>query len=137
MRNAVALLAAVVCASCAMKQTVQPSTLTTRNVCLIENPAVLYNFDTSLASHLRRKGLSVRVVKPDEDTSNCPASVTYTANWTWDFTPYMRFAQITLIEGNAPAGQAVYDTSNGGMRLDKWVNADKKIGELVDQLFPS
>jgi hypothetical protein len=36
----------------------------------------------------------------------------------------------------APAGNAVYDALPGGANLNKFISADAKIGELVDQLFP-
>jgi hypothetical protein len=34
-------------------------------------------------------------------------------------------------------GKAVYDAVMGGGRLDKFIKADEKVRELVDQLFPS
>lgn len=125
---------ALALAACISVQEVQPSKLTSRSVCVIRDPDVIYNFDTSLVTHLRRKGLSVTLVEPAGDATSCTATVLYTANWEWDFAMYMRYAKISLLEGGRPAGQAVYRSD--GLRFDKWVNADEKIGELVDELFP-
>jgi hypothetical protein len=48
---------------------------------------------------------------------------------------YMRYAEIKVYRGVALVGLAVYDATWGGGRPDKFINAENKIRELVDQLF--
>ena len=48
---------------------------------------------------------------------------------------YMRYAEIKVYRGVALVGLAVYDATWGGGRPDKFINAENKIHELVDQLF--
>ena len=60
---------------------------------------------------------------------------TYTANWGWDLAMYMKYAEIKVYRGVALVGLAVYDATRGGGRPDKFINAENKIRELVDELF--
>jgi len=47
----------------------------------------------------------------------------------------MSYAEIQVYNDGQNVGRAIYDSRMGGMRLDKWVDAETKIAELVDQLF--
>jgi hypothetical protein len=66
----------------------------------------------------------------------CPLTSTYTANWRWDLALYLAFADITIYAGGKKVGRAVYDSLGGGGNPAKFINAEKKLQELVDQLFP-
>ncbi|WP_267877742.1 hypothetical protein [Duganella guangzhouensis] len=35
-----------------------------------------------------------------------------------------------------PVGEALYDANRAGLNTGKFIDADKKIRELADQLFP-
>jgi hypothetical protein len=48
---------------------------------------------------------------------------------------YMRYAEIKVYRSAALVGEAVYDATWGGGRLDKFISAENKIRELVDELF--
>ncbi|WP_373989327.1 hypothetical protein [Duganella sp. BuS-21] len=48
----------------------------------------------------------------------------------------MTYAEIKVYNGGKPIGQAIYDANRAGLNTGKFINADKKIQELVDQLFP-
>ena len=48
---------------------------------------------------------------------------------------YLKYAEIKVYRGVALVGIAVYDAPWGGGRPDKFINAENKIHELVDQLF--
>jgi len=47
----------------------------------------------------------------------------------------MKYAEIKVYRNAALAGEAIYDATWGGGRLDKFINAEKKIRELVEALF--
>jgi hypothetical protein len=46
-------------------------------------------------------------------------------------------AVIKVYELGDLKGEAIYDSRGGGFRLDKWKDAEGKIRELVDELFPT
>lgn len=48
----------------------------------------------------------------------------------------MALAEITVYSNGKPIGEATYDSLSGDGTLSKFVDAEKKITELVNQLFP-
>jgi hypothetical protein len=60
---------------------------------------------------------------------------TYTARWGWDVALYMKYAEIKVYQSATLIGEAVYDATWGGGRLDKFINAENKIREVVEELF--
>lgn len=49
----------------------------------------------------------------------------------------MKYAEIKVYRSAILVGEAVYDATWGGGRLDKFIHAENKIRELVDELFPT
>ena len=49
----------------------------------------------------------------------------------------MSYAAIKVYELGQLAAEVEYDSRSGGLRLDKWKDAEPKIRELVHQLFPT
>ena len=122
---------------CSITQTVVPvGDVTTNEVCIIENPAVREGFLPEMRNALEQKGFSVAMLDESARTSDCPTVVTYTARWSWDLTIYMSYAEISVYQSGQPTGKALYDATSGGGRLDKFIDAEPKIRELVDELFP-
>lgn len=50
---------------------------------------------------------------------------------------YMAYAEIKVNDNGKPIGEAIYDSTNGSGNLGKFISAETKIKELVDQLFPT
>ena len=124
-------------AGCAITQKVDPVLgVTTKEVCVIEDPAVRATFLQTYKRALRDKGYTVKMLEADSSITSCPVTSTYTARWSFDFTIYMAEADITVFRDGAKAGQASYDAKKGGLNLTKWIDADAKIVELTGQLFP-
>jgi hypothetical protein len=48
----------------------------------------------------------------------------------------MSYSKIVVYSNGAKVGEAIYDATRGGGRLDKFIDAEPKIRELVEQLFP-
>ena len=132
-------LVAVLLVGCSIKQNVKPVTaaqLTSKDICVRENAAVRAGFLEAYRRALHDKGFTVRVLEPAAGVTACPLLTTYTANWRWDFTMYMAYAEMTVYRDGGEIGKAVYDTMSGGLNTNKFINADEKVRELVDQLFP-
>lgn len=120
--------------ACSSIQKVDPVTSHSgEKVCIVENSDVREGFLASYRRAVEAKGLEVQVVPAASSTRVCPLTSTYTANWNWDLAMYMRYAQISIFRDGQPAGQAMYDAHTAGM--SKFINADEKIQELVNQLF--
>lgn len=124
-------------AGCAIHQNVSPVTaLQGTEVCVVENPAVLYDFLGALERALVARGYTVRKLPQGAALRECPVTTTYTANWRWDLAMYMAYAEIRVFKDGAPAGQAVYDALGGGGNMGKFIAAEDKIRELVNGLLP-
>lgn len=131
------LVACLVVSACSITQTVDPiEDVFSREICVIENTAVKSGFIAELKNSLHAKNFTVRTLSGDATTNDCPTVATYTARWSWDLTIYMSYAEITVFQDGRLAGRALYDATSGGGRLDKFVDAEPKIRELVNQLFP-
>ncbi len=136
-----ALAAAVsVITGCSIKQTVIPAQLSaelTPQICMIPAEGLRAGFNSTYKTILKGKGFSIRELSPHTSPSSCPLATTYTGQWGWDFALYMKYADIRVYEHGRQVGHAEYDSRWGGGRLDKFIDAETKITELADQLFPN
>ncbi len=85
---------------------------------------------------METKGYRVRTLPAQASLIECPITSTYTANWRWDLATYMAYAEIKVYDNGKPIGEAIYDSRNGGGSFGKFISAETKIKELVNQLFP-
>ncbi|MBX3024924.1 hypothetical protein KF840_08430 [bacterium] len=126
---------------CTITQTARPVTLQAtdpRTVCVIEDPTVDQSFLPAFTSALERKGLAVKRLPPGSPPTACPLTSTYYARWSWDFTPYMSLARITVYRDGVEVGDALYDAPKAGTALTTRIydSTESKVGSMVDQLFP-
>ena len=122
---------------CSIRQSVRPVELTGQpmEVCILRNEDVRHGFLDAYTDALKAKSIQVRTLGESASLNECTTTSTYTARWTWDLALYMKYAEIKVYRNAALVGDAVYDATWGGGRLDKFINAEKKIRELVDELF--
>jgi hypothetical protein len=136
-RIALAITLAFALSGCAIHQTVKPvEHFTEKEVCIIESPTVKAGFLDSYKRALLSKGYLVRQLPASASIVECNVTSTYSANWRWDLALYMSYAEIRVYSGGKPIGEAKYDSQQGGANMGKFIDADKKINELVNQLFP-
>jgi hypothetical protein len=122
---------------CAIHQTVKPiEKLEDKQVCIVETPSVKAGVLEAYKRALTAKGYVVKQLPQSASLVECPITSTYTANWRWDLALYMVYAEITVYNNGKPVGKATYDATRGGGNMNKFIDADKKISELVNQLFP-
>jgi hypothetical protein len=137
MRLVAAMCALLALGGCAIRQTVKPvDRLEGRQICLIENPSVRSSFVEAYKRSLATKGYAVRQLPASASIMDCSTTSTYTALWRWDLALYMAYAEIKVYSNGRPAGEARYDSQRGGGNMNKFIDADRKINELVNQLFP-
>lgn len=136
-RIAVLTAVATLSTGCAINQTVKPvQHFADKTVCIITNPAVRDGFLVSYKQALEAKGYVAQALPATASIVECAVTSTYTANWRWDLALYMSYADIKVYSGGQPTGEALYDAKSAGLNAGKFIDADKKIRELVDQLFP-
>ncbi|WP_341502536.1 Sbal_3080 family lipoprotein [Gallaecimonas sp. GXIMD4217] len=137
MRNAVIACAALLCC-CSIVQQVQPVQNTNlRDICIIENPATRNGFLNQYQQSLQNRGYSVKVMPRGTGFMACPLMTTYEGHWSWDLALYMSYARLDVYLDGKPVGQALYDSRRGVGRMDKFIDAETKIDELVSQLYPA
>ncbi len=117
-------------------------------VCVVEHKEVRENVLEVIKEGLTNHGVNYRVVPGSyqiknnlwyptvqpEQVAGCDAVLFYVANWNWDITMYMKFANLwmTTPDIKQRLGDASYDARAS---LNKFINARAKILELVDGLF--
>lgn len=135
--NLVALLALSTLSGCAIRQTVVPvAAIQERQICIIENTSVRPGFIEAYKRTLGEKGYQAKQLPSTASIIDCPVTSTYIANWRWDLALYMAYAEIKVYNNGRTIGEAKYDAQRGGGNLGKFIDAEKKIAELVQQLFP-
>ena len=122
---------------CAIHQNVKKvERFDSKEICVVENPAVKFDFLPTLTKSLEALSFTVKMLPPAAALRDCPVTVTYTANWRWDLAMYMAYAEIKVSKNGQPAGEAIYDSLRGGFNMGKFIKGETKIAELVNQLFP-
>jgi len=123
---------------CSIKQEIKPvAYVEEKEVCITENPRVKGDFLSVYRQALADKGYQIIIKTEYDSTAECGLVSTYTANWTWDFAIYMVYANIRVTKDGTLQGEAVYDARMGSGRwFDKFIKAENKIRELVNQLYP-
>lgn len=125
---------------CSIKQTVDAAKLSPEmkpEICMIAARGVRSGFTETYRSALQSKGFLVQELAPGSSPSSCPLSTTYTGTWKWDMALYMSYAEMRVYQNARQVGVAIYDSRSGSGRLDKFIDAETKLNELADQLFPT
>lgn len=135
--TSLALVALLSLSGCAIHQTVKPvERFDSNTVCLVQNDTVRATFLDAYERALSNRGYAIKRLESGASLIACPVTSTYTASWRWDLAMYMSYAEIVVYQNGKPAGKATYDATRGGGNMGKFIGAEKKITELVDQLFP-
>lgn len=107
-----------------------------RHVCIKNNPLVkVTDFIPVLEQGLARHHITSEVYTglPPE---HCQYTLQYTALRSWDITPYVSQAEISLHNGPRQIAKANYHLrGKGGLSLNKWDSTQTKIDPVIDQLL--
>lgn len=137
MRHLVFLPAIAVLSACTSinVQPVDPA-LNVRHVCIQENPAVIIDdFVEYLQDDFARYGITSEVIG-NQRPRHCEFVLSYTARRSWDMTPYMSTADLTLTRNGYRVGNAnYYLKGKGGFALTKYASTESKLDNVVDQLL--
>ena len=103
-------------------------------LCIVEDPAVREGFLEELTGILDEKKVAYTVVDKQQ-ALDCEWTMTYLGRWTWDMALYMSYAEIKVYQNGVVSGEAIYDASRGAFNLDKFIDAEPKIRELLEELL--
>ena len=134
-----ALTATVFLGGCSISQTVTPVALSADlapEICLIPAKDIRTGFTDAYAAALKAKGFQTRLLSYDASPAACPLVSNFTATWNWNMAIYLMYADIHVYQRGEEVGRAEYDARYGGLGFDKYINAEKKINEMTNQLFP-
>ena len=122
---------------CSIVQTVNPieGVGGLEEICIIEDPAVRQGFLSEYRKSVEAKGIAVKLLENGSSLTDCEWTSTYSARWSWNVSIYMAYAIIRVFHNGQVSGEVLYDATLGGGRVDKYIEADAKIREMVDALF--
>lgn len=121
---------------CTITQVVEPAEMSKEGeLCIIENTAVREGFLQEFRNVLSRKGIQHKVIEAYSAPSSCEWTATYVGKWSWDLALYMSYAEISVYHNGVLDGKAVYDATSGGGNMGKFIDAEEKIQELVEELI--
>jgi len=107
-----------------------------RHVCIEETPKVIVSdFLSILRDGFARHGISTEVYS-GEAPGRCEFVLTYTALQSWDFAPYLSYAELGLQSKGRQVAYAEYHlVGKGGFSLMKWQAPRKKMDPVIDELL--
>ena len=130
------LIAGAFLSSCAISQNVDQAHIpNAAKLCVIEDDRVREGFLPELLGVLDEKGISYVVTGKHAASNGCEWTLTYTARWSWDLALFMSYAEIKVFKNGVLDGQAVYDSRGGSANMAKFIDAEPKIRELVEELM--
>lgn len=98
-------------------------------VCIIENPAVKFDFLGLYRGSLQDAGFSPEVVPPGSPLGACPVTTKFVAYWRWDFVMYLQSVRLDVYRDGRPAGSAAFQARSSS------VDAAAAVRDLTRQLF--
>lgn len=110
------------------------------HLCIQENSSVIVpNFVSVLRNGISRNGLTSEVFS-GQKPANCDFVLTYTAKQSWDFKPYLAYAELHLGRNGQEIASAQYRLrrglfSAGGLSLTKWASVESKMDPVIDELL--
>ena len=109
-----------------------------QRICIVKNRAVtISDFVPTIQERLQYHGVLSTVVE-DNRSLDCEYQLRYTARRSWDITPYLSQAELTLwYEGKQIAKANYHLRGKGGLSLVKWASVPSKMNPVIDALLGS
>ena len=129
-------LAVSACTSVQVNAVAEQQVNAIQQICIVNNPKVLVtDFVPVVQKRLQHHGIVSRVVEGSEAAA-CTYQLHYSAKRSWDFTPYMSWAELKLYQNEVLIANAEYKlVGKGGLSLTKWQSVETKMTPVIDQLF--
>lgn len=107
------------------------------NVCIEDNPKVIVaEFTGVIEDIFQEHGITTEIYNRGGMPEHCSIKMTYTATRGWDFTPFLKHAELRLYKNKKKIGYAEYHlTGGGGLDLSKWASVKSKMTPVVNKLL--
>ncbi|RUO55540.1 Sbal_3080 family lipoprotein [Pseudidiomarina homiensis] len=107
------------------------------HVCIESNPKVIVDgFVDTVTQIFQQRGISTQIYNAGAQPNDCEVIMFYTARRSWDITPYLSYAELSLFKDNTQIGYAEYRLrGKGGLALNKWASVESKMTPVVEQLL--
>lgn len=106
------------------------------NVCIEDNPKVIVDGFVEAVTDVFHEHSITTEVYSGAIPAHCEYRMTYTALRSWDFTPYLSHAELTMFKGNEKVAYAEYHlTGKGGFDFSKWDSVRSKMTPVVEELL--
>ena len=127
----ICILVAALISACTIVQTIEPAEIDSNaKICIVENPTVREGFLQELKKVLGELNIDY-IVTDNSGARDCKWELSYVARWSWEYALYLSYAEISVFKHGSLDGRAYYDSTGGYERLDKFIDAEPKIRELV------
>lgn len=116
---------------------VEPLKSAADSMCIESNPRVMVtDFLPVLQAGFARHGITTQV-HDKVPTQGCDYLLRYTAKRSWDVTPYLSFAELSVLgpQRQTLASAHYHLRGKGGLSLMKWQGTQAKMDPVIDQLL--
>lgn len=133
---ACAAMALSACTSINVKPVTQQQSADIDHICIQNNPRVqVADFTQVLQDTLSKHGITSEVFE-GKKPEHCAYTLSYTAQRSWDISPYLSQAQLNLKHDNRSIAKASYHLrGKGGLSLAKWASTEAKMTPVIEQLL--
>ena len=124
------------CTSINVKPVSQQESAAIDHICIRNNPRVqVEDFTQVLEQIFSKHGITSEVIGRDKP-AHCAYTLSYSALRSWDVTPYLSQAKLSLKHNNRSIAKASYHLrGGGGLSLTKWASTETKMTPVIEQLL--
>lgn len=126
-----ALLLPIVLSGCISLNTTKATNIGSKEICIVDNPAVWQDFRDAYARRIQAKGYKTQIVK---EATACQFTTTYAATYGYHWGLFLSTAELKIFNGEVQIGQASYRAPWGNPL--KHGSFENKVESMVDQLLP-
>lgn len=120
---------------CSINQKIEPVPKKISTLCVEKNDDIfMSDYLGTLEKELASLKVDSKTVAPSE-SSKCNDVLRYKANWKWDMTMYLQYANFSVFEGDNRIGYGEYNAVGGGLNMNKFGDTEEKIKPILAELF--
>lgn len=137
MRSSIGIALILVLTGCTAVQVVPlDKSHNVAHVCIEKNDRVMVGGFVETVVDVFNKHAITTEVYDGAMPQHCEYHLTYTALRSWDFAPYLSYAELHLQQGSVNIASAEYRLRNkGGLSLTKWAGVKSKMTPVVEELL--
>ena len=106
-------------------------------ICIVPHPQTREGFQRAMEAWLEHRNYKVNVLPVGSNISDCAWSLTYSGEWSWDWSIYLADAEIIAYHNGTQVGKSEFNAPGGIFNFNpkKWGSADTRVQEMMNRLF--